>query len=144
VAKVTFDISMENEYNAGLLYSYMRGTDDRLAKYLHSEIGFVPWKESARVQTADLLAFEAWKSLDHSVGPKKRQRRSWDLLRATGRFETLGYSDEWFYSLKAHIDSGELEKKVGFNESDYLAWLKDSGRVHCTSNLIHFLGARKP
>lgn len=142
VAKVTFDISMENEYNAGLLYSYMRGTDDRLSKYLHSEISFVSWKESPRVQTSDLLAFEAWKALDHAVGPKKRKRKSWTVLRATNRFETLGYSGDWFRDLKAHIDSGELEKIVGFNESDYISWLKDSGRMHCTSNLIHFLGSR--
>lgn len=143
VAEVTFDVGMENEYNAGLLYSYMRGVDGRLSKYLHPKISFVPWKESARVQAADLLAFEAWKALDHTVGPKKRKRKSWELLRATGTFETLSYSDDWFRDLKAHIDSGELEKIVGFNESHYLQWLRNSGRAHCTSNLIHFLGTRK-
>jgi hypothetical protein len=143
VAELTFDMSTENEYNAGLLYSFMRGTDDRLSKYLHSKISFVPWKESARVQTADLLAFEAWKALDHTVGPKKRKRRSWEALRATNRFETLSYSEDWFRDLKAHLDSGELEKKVGFNESDYLHWLNKTGCEHCTSNLIRFLGTRK-
>src|SRR6185437_8052996 len=124
VVKVTFDVSVENEYNAGLLYSYMRGTDGRLFKYLHSEISFVHWKESPRVQTADMLAFEAWKALDHTVGPTKRKRKSWELLRSTERFETLSYSEDWFCSLKAHIDSGELEKIVGFNEADYVEWLK--------------------
>ena len=143
VVKVTFDVSVENEYNAGLLYSYMRGTDGRLFKYLHSEISFVHWKESPRVQTADMLAFEAWKALDHTVGPTKRKRKSWELLRSTERFETLSYSEDWFCSLKAHIDSGELEKIVGFNEADYVEWLKTSNRGHSTSNLIHFLGTRK-
>lgn len=143
VAALTFDISLENEYNAGLLYSFMRGTDDRFAKYLHPKISFVPWRESLRVQTADLLAFEAWKALDHTVGPKKRKRGSWETLRATGRFETLSYSDDWFCDLKAHIDSGELEKIVGFNEGDYLRWLQESRRKHSTSNLIQFLGTRK-
>ena len=144
VVEVTFDISMENEYNAGLLYTYMRGTDASLSKWLHPKISFVPWKESPRVQAADLLAFEAWKALDHTVGPIKRKRGSWETLRATGRFETLSYSDDWFRDLKRHIDSGELEKIVGFRESDYIDWLKTSTRKHSTSNLIHFLGTRKP
>jgi hypothetical protein len=143
VVEVTFDTGTENEYNAGLLYSYMRGTDDRLSKWLHPKISFVSWKESSRLQAADMLAFEAWKALDHTVGPIKRKRKSWEVLRSTKRFETLSYSDQWFSDLKAHIDSGELEKLVGFNESDYVNWLKKSGREHCTSNLIHFLGTRK-
>lgn len=126
VVEVTFDVSTENEYNAGLLYSYMRNVDGRLGRYLHPKISFVSWKESPRVQMADMLAFEAWK-----------------VLRATGRFETLSYSDDWFKDLKSHIDSGELERIVGFNEIDYKDWLQESGRQHCTSNLIHFLGTRK-
>ena len=142
MAKVTFDISTENEYNAGLLYSQIRG-DGTLAHWLHSEISFVPWKDSPRVQTADLLAFEAWKALDHVVGPTKRRRKSWELLRATGRFETIAYGEEWLLGLKKYIDSGEAERIVGFNEADYLLWLKESGRKHSVSNVIHFLGTRK-
>jgi hypothetical protein len=122
----------------------MRGTDATLSKWLHPKISFVSWKESPRVQTADLLAFEAWKALDHTVGQIKRKRGSWEALRATGRFETLSYSDDWFRDLKRHMDSGELEKLVGFNESDYIGWLKTGCHKHSTSNLIHFLGTRKP
>jgi hypothetical protein len=144
VVEITFDISMENEYNAGLLYSYMRGADGTIAKWLHPKISFAPWRESPRVQAADLLAFEAWKALDHTVGPIKRKRRSWETLRATGRFETLSYSDDWFQDLKRHIDSGELEKIVGFKESDYIGWLEAGGRRHSTTNLITFLGTRNP
>jgi hypothetical protein len=140
IAKITFDISKENQYNATLLYSWARGSETRLCEWLHPEISFVHWRESSRVQAADLLAFEAWKALDHTVGPVKRTRRSWELLRATGRFETYSYSEQWFRDLKAHLDSGELEKIVGFNESDYKAWLKDTGRQHSVSNLFHFLG----
>ena len=92
------------------------------------------------MQTADLLAYEAWKALDHTVGPVKRRRKSWELLRATARFETLSYSEQWMRDLKAHIDSGGLEKIVGFNEADYKAWLRDKKRQHSISNLFHFLG----
>jgi len=140
VAELTFDISTENEYNADLLYSWARNGDARFRQWLAPEISFVPWRESARVQAADLLAFEAWKALDHTVGPVKRTRKSWDLLRATQRFETYSYSEDWFRDLRAHLDSGELEKIVGFNESDYKAWLKDAGCKHSISNLFHFLG----
>lgn len=140
VAKITFDISTENEHNASLLYSWARDGDERLRRWLHSEISFLQWRESARVQAADLLAFEAWKALDHTVGPVRRKRKSWELLRSTQRFETLSYSEQWFSDLKAHIDSGELEKIVGFNESDYLGWRKKTGCEHSISNLFHFLG----
>lgn len=140
IVKVTFDISSENEYNAGLLYSWARNGDPRFRQWLAPEISFVHWRDSARVQTADLFAFEAWKALDHTVGPVKRNRGSWEVLRATGRFETYSYSEQWFRDLKARLDSGELEKIIGFNESDYKTWLKNTGRQHSTSNLFHFLG----
>ena len=139
IAEVTFDISTENEHNAGLMYSWLRNGDERSNKWLHPKISFMSWRESPRLQTADLLAFEAWKALDHTVGPVKRTRRSWEVFRATQRFETLSYSEDWFRSLKSHIDSGELGKTVGFSESDYLEWLKKPGREHSISNLIHFL-----
>ena len=100
---------------------------------------FVSWRKSPRVQAADLLAFEAWKALDHTVGPVKRTRRSWALLRATGQFETYSYGEQWFRDLKKDIDSGQLEKKVGFCEADYLRWLKDTNRRHSISNLFEFL-----
>jgi hypothetical protein len=140
IAEGTFDISAENEYNAGVLYSWVRNGDARFRRWLAPKISFVHWRDSARVQTADLLAFEAWKALDHTVGPVKRTRKSWQLLRATGQFEVYSYSEEWFHALKADLNSGNLEKIVGFNESDYKAWLKETGRQHSTSNLFHFLG----
>ncbi|HEY6766756.1 MAG TPA: hypothetical protein VI386_18495 [Candidatus Sulfotelmatobacter sp.] len=139
IAELTFDISTENEYNARLLYAWARNGDTRFRQWLTPEISFVPWRDSPRVQTADLLAFEAWKALDHTVGPVKRTRKSWELLRATQRFETFSYSADWFRDLKAHINSGELEKIVGFNEADYKGWLKTTGRQHSVSNLVHFL-----
>lgn len=141
IVELTFDISTENEYNAALMYSYSRGSDKSLSKWLSPKISFISWKESARVQAADLLAFEAWKALDHAVGPEKRRRGSWEVLRATGRFETLGYSEDWFRGLKQGMK--DLEKRVGFNEEDYKNWLKEQNRIHSTSNLIHFIGTRE-
>jgi len=124
----------------GLLYSWARNEGARFRQWLAPKLSFVSWRESPRVQAADLLAFEAWKALDHTVGPVKRTRKSWELLRATKRFEVYSYSEDWLRDLKRHLDSGELEKIVGFNESDYKAWLKNTGRQHSTSTLFHFLG----
>jgi len=138
VAELTLAVSTENEYNAGLLYKTMRDGDPELLEWLHPSISFVPWRESSRVQTGDLLAYEAWKALDHTVGKVKRTRKSWEVLRATGRFETYSYSEQWFEDLKKHIDSGQLGKKVGFSERDYMAWLSRN-RQHNVSNLITFL-----
>ena len=139
VAKLTFDISTENEFNAALLYKVMRDGDPVFLQWLHPEISFIPARDSPRIQTADLLAFEAWKALDHTVGPVKRKRRSWDLLRATGRFETLSYGEAWFTDLKAHIDSRDLERRVKFNQGDYEQWLRDKRRHHDRSNLFKFI-----
>lgn len=69
----------------------------------------------------------------------KRRRGSWEALRETGRFETISYSEQWLAGLKRHLESGQLEKKVGFNEKDYLVWLAERNRQHNMSNLIMFL-----
>lgn len=137
VAALTFDISTENEYKAELLYKLMRDGDPELCQWLHPKLSFVPWRESPRIQTADLLAFEAMNALDHTVGPVKRKRVSWEALRATDRFETLSYSEEWFADLKRNL--GNLEQKVGFNQRDYEQWLKDKKRHHDLSNLFEFI-----
>ena len=138
VVQVAFDVSTENKHNAGLLYKTLRDAEPKLLKWLHPEVSFVNPRDNARVQTADLLAYEGWKALDHTVGPTRRSRNSWLALRATDRFETMSYSEEWFRDLKAHIDSGELGKIVGFTETDYMQWLKDTRRHHDMSNLILF------
>ena len=112
VCEITYDIAAQNKSNAVKLYEWMREGDEKLRRWLHPTVSFASWRESARLQAADLLAFEAWKALDHTVGPIKRKRRSWELLRATDQFETYGYSEEWFKDLKAHMESGDVEKSV--------------------------------
>ena len=139
VCEITYDISKENEANAATLYAWMREGDERLCRLLHKKISFASWRESPRLQAADLLAFEAWKAIDHTVGTVKRKRKSWELLRATDRFETFAYSDDWFRDLKKHLESGELGKWAGFNESDYNGWLKRHNRQHSLSHLFQFL-----
>lgn len=139
VCEITYDIGPENKPNAAELYAWMREGDEKLCRWLHPTVSFASWRESARLQAADLLAFEAWKALDHTVGPIKRKRRSWELLRATDQFEIYAYSEEWFNDLKAHMESGEVERLAGFNEGDYKRWLAGRKRQHSLSNLFKFL-----
>ncbi len=136
VAKFTFDISTENEYNAGLLYATVRENEPDCFERFDPEISFVSAKDSARVQAGDLMAYEAMKALDHTVGPKKRRRASWDALRATERFEVFSYSEDWLTGLKK--DMANLEKKLGYDQESYLNWLKEKNRQHSVSNLFHF------
>lgn len=138
VCEITYDISAENKANAAQLYGSLREGEEKLHKWLHPKLYFARCRESARLQAADLLAFEAWKALDHEVGPIKRKRGSWDLLRATGRFATIAYTEEWFKDLRAHYDSGELQRISGVNEGDYRAWLLKRRRQHNMSNLLEF------
>lgn len=139
IVELTFDISSENEFNAALLYGVMRDGDEDFVKWLHPRLSFVPWRDSARVQMADLLAYEGWKALDHAVGPINRTRRSWQALVDTERFKTICMGKNWFDGLKRHIESGQLERKVGFNQGDYVEWLNQKRRQHNLSNFFHFI-----
>lgn len=142
VCEVTYDISKENEANAALLYAALRESEEKFCRALHPKLSFESWRDSARLQAADLLAYEAWKALDHHVGPVKRTRKSWELLRSTGQFETIAYSDQWFEDLKRNQDSGELARVTGFDQHDYASWLKKSRRQHNTSNMFAFIRSR--
>lgn len=136
VAKLTFDIGPENEYNAALIYANFREENPDMFAHFAPEISFVPARECPRLQVGDLMAYESMKALDHTVGPVKRKRASWEALRATGRFETWGYSEEWFLDLKNHLPA--LEELVKFNQKDYENWLTEKNRQHNISNLFHF------
>ena len=135
-AKFTFDISPENEYNAGVLYEGAREVSPEMLEWFDPEISFVSAKHSARLQMADLLAYEAMKNVDNALQPIIRKRRSWDALAKTERFDVIAYGQEWFEDTKRNMP--RLEELSGFNRQDYIQWLKDRKRQHSTSNLIHF------
>ncbi len=139
VAEIVLDISAENKFNAHLIYSGIRGSESRYRNWLAPKMSFVRASECARVQAADLLAYESWKVMDHTVGQFKRNRASWAALRATGRFETRGYSEEWFFDLKRYLQSGQAEKIAGFNEAQYRKWLADQNRLNNLTNLFTFI-----
>jgi hypothetical protein len=138
IAKFTFDINLETEYNAGLLFAMVRENEPSWAPFLDPEISFVQARHSPRLQAGDLLAYEAMKALDHAVGPIKRWRASWDdALYPTGRFEVRAFSEDWFNNLKRQYE--DARKKLGMGEQEYLEWLKERERQHSISNLFHYI-----
>jgi hypothetical protein len=137
LTKFAFDISTKNEYNAGLIYANFRDNNPDGSNFFFREITFGSAKESARLQVADLLAFECMKVLDNMVGPVKRQPRgSWKALVATERFACMCFGEEWFEGLKNDLPN--LRQRLGFTQRDYLEWLKKKNRQHSKSNIFHF------
>jgi len=136
--EITFDMRLESEHNAGLLYGYARESDQTYTACLASKISFEFAKDNPRIQVADLLAREAMKALDNFVGPVKRPiRKSWKALADTNRFDVAAFSTEWFSSMKQQY--AEVQKIVGFNQNDYVQWLKDRNRQDSISNKFHFI-----
>jgi hypothetical protein len=137
IADVTFDMRLDTEHNAGLLYGSTRENQPEWTPYLAEKITFEFSHKQPRIQVADLIAYETMRGLDNRVGPKKRPiRKSWIPLHDSGRFLREEYSDDWFQRLKA--DYAELEKRVGFGEKDYKDWLQKKNRQHNMTNVILF------
>jgi hypothetical protein len=138
IAEFTFDMRLESEHNAGLLYGIVRENEPEWAPYLADKVSFEFSRKNPRLQVADLIAHEAMKGMDNMVGPVKRiERRSWTALRETRRFFIEGYSRDWFTDLKRNY--AELGKKVGFCQQDYIDWLAKRKRQHNVTNLILFM-----
>ena len=140
VAECTFDMRMESEHNAGLLYGIARESEPEWTSRLSDKIEFAFSRKTPRLQVADLVAREVMKALDNYIGPKKRPiRKSWKALRDTGRFHGDAFSDDWFNGLKK--DYPQLQAAVGFNQNDYIQWLAERKRHHNMTNLFLFLRA---
>ena len=137
IAEVTFDMRLDTEHNAGLLYGHVRENQPEWTPHLASKIIFEFSRLQPRIQVADLIAHEAMKALDNRIGPVQRPpRKSWIALGQSGRFHIDAYSTEWFEGLKQNY--AELEKRVGFGENDYKEWLKKRNRNHNMTNVILF------
>jgi hypothetical protein len=137
IRELIFDSRSESDHNAGILYGNLREDDPEWEPLLPSKISFEFSRNNPRIQVSDLVARETMKALDNERGPVKRKiRGAWKCLLGTERFLADAYSSEFFEDLKAHL--ADLEKKVQFNQQDYLNWLKERGRQHNTTNLFHF------
>lgn len=138
IAEFTFDMRLESEHNAGLIYGTLRENEPEWAKHLSSKISFDFSKNNPRIQVADLLAREAMKALDNEIGPKKRPiRKSWQVLRNSGNFEVDAFSNEWFGDMKCKLP--QTEHMLGMNRDSYLQWLHERNRQHSITNMFHYV-----
>jgi hypothetical protein len=136
VSKFAFDINVDQQFNAAYLYESVRKNDPEALSHFDPAISFAPAREYPRLQAADLMAFEAMKALDNTIGPKPRRRGSWEALRATERFEVHSFSEDWFAGLKRELEN--LESGFGYTREDYRKWLKDTNRQDNVSNRYYF------
>ena len=134
----TFDSRIESEHNAGLIYAHIRESHPEWKRRFASKISFELSRNSPRIQISDLFAREAMKALDNEIGPVKRPiRKSWEALRATGRFVVYSFSRQYFAAAK--LDIPNLENTFGFNASDYAAWLQKTRRQWNVTTYFEFL-----
>lgn len=136
-AEFIFDIQVDNEYNAGSLYDVIRRDSPEMIDLFVSKLSFGRAQECARLQAADLFAFESMKRLDSQIGPVKRDvRKSYAALHDTGQFWATAFSHKYFEDLKRNMP--ELEKLTGCNQNEYTQWLKQRKRQHSVSSMIAF------
>jgi hypothetical protein len=138
IAECCFDNRVESDFNAALLYANAREIDPSWKPYLSPKISFESSQGNPRIQVADLFAREAMKNLDNRIGPIKRDpRKSWVVLRDTGRFAMEELDEAYFAAEKQEWDSRLNVDNARF--SQYADWLRNTRRQHSLSNVIWFV-----
>jgi hypothetical protein len=137
--EVTFDRN-DVEYNAGLLYDFIRRSKDQaLVTLLSDKISFATNK-TLEIQVADLVAREAMKRLDAEVTKSKRpMRASFTLLVDSRRlfFRSLRKKD--FEEKKRILKSSPMRNEGSLARYD--EWVKRNGLQDCLSNRLRYIEA---
>jgi hypothetical protein len=135
--EVTFDQHPGNEYNAGLIYQYMKlesqGGDWSAGAILAEKVRFASRKEPG-IQAADLWAREVMKGLEGYFENRPR-RKSMSALEATGLFGADYLLEGFYKDLKAQYYA--LQQKTGIYPHGYAEWL--GKRQDNESNRILYL-----
>ena len=128
----TFDRHRETQYNAGLLYRWMRAYKPEIAE----SVSFGSRSEPG-IQAADLWARELMKRCDtHLFNDRARARPQWNILAATKRFQfhfTLGRE------LARTFD--EVPELAGFNHAAYEQWRKNQKLTDNLSNRFRYVSS---
>jgi len=136
--KFIFDRSLEREFTAHRLYTYMAQSKDwPHGEWLADEVGSAT-RAMPGIQMVDLFARECMKELDNQIGPVKRpRRRSMQALADTKRFRVEFYMPE--YS-QAYAESAmKQQPELGLTAHAYFKWLDTEGLVDTLANRIRFL-----
>lgn len=133
--KITFDRS-NVEYNATLLYDYIRRSQTpECVKLLSDEISFAT-RQTFGIQVADLIAREAMKHLDGEL-QNRRVRKSFLALQKSGRVVFRFFNKNDFLEKKRAMWNSPLREKATL--SHYYEWLADHGVQDCLSNRVRHL-----
>jgi len=139
----TFDSRRESDYNAEKLYSVLSNKPKWSgAQFMRGKISFAT-RTNPRIQMADLVAREAMKDLNNSLGPVQRPRRkSISTLFTEGHFSfgviDREYCSKWKESsdlvpeLADQYNRWLLTHKLADNMSnriDFMAWLNSKNAL---------------
>jgi hypothetical protein len=128
---------MESQFNAGEIYAYLQESGLHWSDYLASKIEFESSRKNPRIQIADLFAREAMKNFDNDLSSVKRVRRSWEGLKATGRFRIEKFGEDYFKRLGENKEP--LNEILGITEGEYDRWVEEKRVPRCHTSYLKFL-----
>jgi len=134
---VIFGCRMESQFNAGEIYAYLQESGLHWSDYLASKFEFESSRKNPRIQIADLFAREAMKNVDNDLSSVKRVRRSWEGLKATGRFRIEKFDEGYFNALGENREL--LDEILGIAEGEYQRWIEEKRVPPCHTSFLKFL-----
>jgi len=133
----TFDRSIERQYNAHQVYTYLQRSPDWPGSMSLTDDIASATIETPQIQMADLLAREAMKQLDNEIGPVRRPpRQSMRALSSAGRFRFENYTRDYCARLVA--SGRRWAESVGISSKAYNEWLAAHRLVDTLAHRIRF------
>lgn len=136
--QVTFDRN-DIEYNAGLLYDFIRRSKDQEMVALLSDTVAFSTKETVGIQIADLCVREAMKRLDGQLTNKSCSARAsfWELSKSPCKLFFHPFGKSYFEEKKKLIHNSAFRDKVSLVQYDQ--WVQANGLHDCLSNRLRFI-----
>lgn len=133
--EVVFDQHPENQYNAGLIYQYLKIHEDwEPRELLTDRVSFASRKEIG-IQAADLWAREILKELEKHLENKPESRKSMLALKATHLFGADILLEGFYRGMRENYE--KLQKELNVYPGGYVQWLNK--RQDNESNRILYL-----
>ncbi len=132
----TFHHRQPSEYNAGALYDLLVNRAEWQPNlFMRTKVSFEGDIKNPCIQIADLVDRETMKWLDREI-ISQPARKSMNALAASGAFifRSLDrkYCEDWRDAMLL------MKAEVGFDDQEYLEWLRSGGRVDNWSNRIGY------
>lgn len=136
VTGVTFDHNEPIEYNATLVYEWMR-VSKKLGCHLADKLSFA-CRRTVGIQIADLFAREVMKNFDHRLsGSGRLTRVSFRKLHETRRFISVNVGRSDFEDRKRQLVAGKYRNDASL--AAYHRWLEVNRLKDCLTNRIEHM-----